>query len=468
MDDDAREFAAALGEVLSQFGRRVIDRPDVLRGALSDTLGGAAEEHREQVDAVVAASRVGVAGKIRDSGTRGATPEEVRAWFDQLVEAGIALRDAALATRSWAEVLDASETARVTTEISEGLIDPDDGRAVGRITSQSAEVEREPVTRLSSDESMTELSVVSAYGDEDRTVMPPPAAPEPAPADGSDANATLPLSLDPDTPPPFADPPPADRTATRWTSYLPTLAAVLAIGLTLVIGIPIIQANATPQTLPAFTPVEVPDVEQLFARQDLSQFALSEDTLRALVPKAGTVVPPEGRSQPYTLGFDAVDAACATEFATITEGDESDSSVFISAAYDTANWLWIDSVSRWYESSVLAENAMEALMQDPCSSPRVVNDGNTFTSTFTAAGSSWVDGVRVERSTLKVNSGPPWLHHRHCYVNRNIVTCVSLSGTGIAGVGAVTPGVAFDQTLDSIFTTVAPYRLMEPFRQAGS
>lgn len=468
MDDSAREFAAALGEVLAQFGRRVIDRPDVLRGALADTLGSSAVEHREELDAVVAASRVGVAGQIRDAGTRAATPEEVQAWFDQLVAAGVALRDAALATRSWAEVLDASDTARVTSELSEGILGDDDlGRSVvGRITSTPSAVEDRPMTRLTPDEGATEMSELSAFGDDDRTVMPPVPERPPAPvavppvAGETAASGPEPQGDELDTPP---------RHRRGWMAYLPTVVAGLVTVLALALGIPIIAANATPVTMPPFKPVELGD-DPLFAKNDLHQFALTEDALAALVPAAGTIVAAKHHGEdPYFLGFDAVDPACAAAFAAGPAAEEASLGLYISAAYDVPNWLWVDSVSRWYETDVQAEQAILKLTTrpevltspptpSPCTAPASLNDGNTFSSTFAPAASAWLEGVRIERSALTVATTPAWVHQRHCYRNRNIVTCVNVSGTGTAGLGSITPGVALPDALDSLFTKILPYR----------
>ncbi len=109
-----------LGEVITQFGRRIVDRPEQLRAALSDVLGEGAADREAEITAVVAASQSGIAASIRDGDpVKPATTEQIQAWFDDLLARGIQLREAALATRSWATVFNANETARLTSELSE-------------------------------------------------------------------------------------------------------------------------------------------------------------------------------------------------------------------------------------------------------------------------------------------------------------------------------------------------------------
>ncbi|WP_353987842.1 hypothetical protein [Ruicaihuangia caeni] len=125
---DDPDFDGVLVEVVAQFGRRIVDRPERLRAVLADTVGTAsatAESDaalRARIDAIVTASALGVASSIRDSDPAvAATPDEIRAWFDQLVQAGLSLRDAALAAHSWATAFNASATAQMTEEVSDQL-----------------------------------------------------------------------------------------------------------------------------------------------------------------------------------------------------------------------------------------------------------------------------------------------------------------------------------------------------------
>ncbi len=472
-EDQKEEFAAALAEVLTQFGRRVVDKPDQLRGALSDTLGSTAAEHRSEVDGVVAASRVGVAGQIRDADPQvAASPEQVREWFDQLVSAGVSLRDAALATRSWAEVFDASETARVTSELSSEILGPDAGAPAASVGSVSREAEPRTADLPSGAGGVAAASLVRGPGNEDQTDLTDGSVLGGFESDRTRAAGTVeqtPLGAAAPAQPAQPAPSPApdlaedraeaqnDLPRNRLLAFWPAAGAVVAIALTLGIGVPMIAANAAPRTLPAPEPVQISEDTGLFDRRDVAQFALDQDLLAQLVPEATSTFGPSYHSPDgYGLGFTASDAKCAGAFSSIAPADANSSAAFASTANDQTNWLWVDSVTRWYASAEEAAIAMEALSPEGCGAPASLNNGVSFAAKFEVAEPTWVNGVKIVRSTTTAVTTPPWVLQRHCYLDENIVTCVSVSGTDTASLGE--SDEALIEVLDERLTTVVPFR----------
>jgi hypothetical protein len=459
--DEIDAFAAALAAVLRQFGMRVVERPDQLRGALSDTLGASAVDHRSEMDAVVAASREGVAAQIRDADVAGASPDQIRAWFDQLVAAGVSLRDAALATRSWAQVLDASETARVTSEVSEAMLGSgaDESPSTGVVVGSTGTDAAGDAIPAFGEEAATELGESMFSGD--RTRMAPEKPVSEAPV--SEAPGA-PETVGP-TPPP-SGPPLGGGVMAALRRWWPAAASGLAIVVTLAVGIPIIAANAAVPEAPDFTPVDVTDDSGLFDRRDLARFALTVPELAQLVPTATQSGEPIYHSEDaYNVGFTTQDSTCAGQLLLITPGVGASTGAYVNYAYDQATpWLWADSVSRWYETAEEAAAAFEAIRLDPaaCSAPGLLNNGVAFASTVAEPEPIWIDGVQILRTTVTATSTPAWVFVRHCYLDVNVVSCVSVSGTNTGAVGTIDgadgTALALAEFLDERLTSVVSYR----------
>ena len=99
-----------LRRVISEFGRRIIEHPEQLKAAFAE-LGGAPGVSGKRFDAVLVASRTGVAARIRDS--ESASPERVDEWVHTLTHAGCARADAVAAIADWGDALGAVEVPTI-------------------------------------------------------------------------------------------------------------------------------------------------------------------------------------------------------------------------------------------------------------------------------------------------------------------------------------------------------------------
>lgn len=483
MAESAEQLATALAEVLSQFGRRVVDRPAQLRGALSDTLGSSAGDHRSGLDAVVAASEEGVAGQIRDADPHvAASPEQIRAWFDQLVTAGVSLRDAALATRSWAEVFDASETARATSELSVELLGADAGApatSVGSVSSSVGSAESRPRSDTSSAvpaagaaaaaslvrgaglEDPTDLGDGSVLGevDADRTRVPAPvertASPPPRPdvMPGA-AVATAPNlggdvgggGSDPDLNPTVAlsetrewvEPAAAAGTESasrRVLAWAPTMLAVVAVIIALLIALPTIEHNLAETPYDPVAAAAIPglgepvtDDAPLLSVSEMESLLLSEAELKDIVPKSAYVNEPL-KAEPWSLNQAVSTKGCEAALR-LDAGGETLYRSAIGTGGVAGAWAAVYSTGQWYETQKAAQEAFDALKVAPgCTKAAMVQTEPRQTTPVSATqGTGTVGDGSVLRTTVTRTDGNAFRFERHCYLRTNVVVCYIFTG----------------------------------------
>ncbi len=114
-----------LRRVISEFGRRIIEHPDQLKAAFAE-LGGAPGVDGKRFEAILAASRTGVAARIRDS--ESASTERVDEWVHTLTYAGCTRADAVAAIADWGDALGATEVATIARGLA-GAAEADAGVA---------------------------------------------------------------------------------------------------------------------------------------------------------------------------------------------------------------------------------------------------------------------------------------------------------------------------------------------------
>ncbi|MEV1130082.1 hypothetical protein [Agromyces sp. NPDC049794] len=473
------DIDGVLIEVIAQFGRRIVDRPDRLRAALADTVGGARGDlddeasMRARIDAVVTASRAGVASDIRDSdpGTS-ATEDEIRGWFDDLVRAGLSLRDAALATRTWATAFNASATAQMTASVSEGILSETDGAAndggggVQHAPASSEQVLGETEFGMTFDESRTigvDQSLLAARPDppvraaEDSRVAPPTLEQlaELSPPQGRPARPRRDRGLGagpqrPASPEGVPGPKATGRLVRRLGSPWIGAAAVAVIAATLAITVPMIVAEppraAAPRTLDESAP-------RIFTNSELSRFVLTEAQLRAFAPEAtevsapaqldyGEILPPDTTVGPET---------CLPVLWYSTGYLEGAGQVFGGYAWNGDNGS-VTSYGRTYRSEEDAEEALRALVPAECTASLQVTSRGGITQTG-----------RVQVSTPPEEEGSAFLateltfdtrqESRACARDLNLVVCHSLLRASAYQGGAATSA----QLLDELERAVAEH-----------
>src|SRR5690606_29757858 len=181
----------ALEEVIRQFGRVLVARPDRLRAALSDIFPTDSQT-APGIDELVAVSETGVAADLSSRPDAAVLSRaEVEGWFDRLLAAGLSRADALWATNIWAQVLGPQERALEVSEISRTLTAP-----------------TEPML-----DDLTVVSDVPSPGSGDLTVITPPTPPQ------------TPDPESPEDPPMPETPAPPARARDGLSAYWPSLAA---------------------------------------------------------------------------------------------------------------------------------------------------------------------------------------------------------------------------------------------------
>ncbi len=444
MADPAAAFDAALADVLAQFGRRMVDRPDQLRGALSDTLGASANEHRSEIDGAVAASRAGVASEIRDADpTVAASPEQIRAWFDQLVAVGVTLRDAALATRAWAQVFDASETARVTSQISSQLLGQDAEGAessVGRVYSGPAPAGAEPSPATKEGAAVAASLVRGAHRDEDSTDLGDGSVLDrndldrtSVPTEASVATAESHQAVSEDSPATA----PRERRGVGderswWRRWRVALASGAAVVIALAVAVPVIAAGVAPpfQPVDTSTPVDGLDVDvsvPLLAVGEIMPYTLSAEETSAIGDEYSS--PSWAEDPTYGNAPEPIEpAACAAVDKAISDGGSTTYTSLATIEGDDDEYAFLNSVSRQYESAAAAQAAFDTLAVDAgsCKAAYTVYDWGRWEFSVTQERSELDDGTQVLHHVL--TSTPTWSEERSCYLRLNVVSCITASG----------------------------------------
>ncbi len=336
-----------LKEVLTQFGRRVVDRPDQLRAALSDVIGARSVEREAEITAIVAASERGIAAAIRDSDPEvPATADQIKGWFDDLTAHGIQLRDAAMATHSWAIAFDAMATARLTTEVTEGALS--EALASGAPTGTAR--------------TGTGAGDVTVHVATPAPVVPvadggggvPPVSP---PSTTGSAIGGLVDRLD------AALPERARSVVGR--SWIPAIAGGAVLILALGITIPVAASNFTPAE-PVGQPVIDGKVETSLDVGDVDQLLIGYRQLeKALETSTGYFGPGPFTTDDLTQAWiKKASDGCAPQLSLFPGEDDEAGPVLGTQAYDDD--ITIYSLSRAFATAEAARDAHDALQVDGC------------------------------------------------------------------------------------------------------
>jgi hypothetical protein len=435
-DDDANDpMSRALAEVLLQFGRIIVEKPEQLRAALSDTLGSQVADNRAGLDAVVNAAANGVAGQIRDSDpAEPATPEQIRAWFDQLVQNGLSLRNAALATHSWAAAFNASETAQLSSEISEDMLRdvPADPRRSGVVvTTEPSKTKPGPSgAPLDLGEEVTSTggeSILKQFGE---VTIAAEALQKPAVKFDSSSEPEGGAVVRRDDGPTTSRSKPASP---RWTRWIPFVAAAIAIVLAVAICAPIISTNnaKSEQTANALKAKPLPTVKtpSLFAQYDLDEFLLQPAELTAFLP-GSTVADPPGPASDSSAGFGSVTVNPSTCSALLAEGpaNDADGSPLAGSATETTGIL-VKVLARRYATVAEAQTQFAALtpgVPASCATWTAVLTSTTLPGSYKVLGTETLvgDSQQIRDEAVITAPGLSIYVERECVRNKNVVTCL--------------------------------------------